>query len=170
MSRIFFALFVFTFFAQVALAKDIREQRVEGATKAAIKIIDKALTRNSPMQEVLLEMRQSFGDIQWLPHGQNFPHCLKKPGIRAFVTHGVRTIHLCANLFEEEWDQNSMAQILLHESAHVAGIHDECQTTKYEIGALKLAKKRISFQSDYWKSCHITSKFDPFEIVVTPQP
>ncbi len=170
MSRIVILLFTVSLFAQTAMAKDIRQQRVDNAAKTAIKIIDKALTRNSPMQETLLQMRQSFGDIQWLPHGQNFPHCLKKPGIRAFVTNGTSTIHLCATLFDEDWDQDSMAQILLHESAHVAGIHDECLTTKYEIGALKLAKKSISFKSDYWKTCHITNKFDPFQVVGTTEP
>lgn len=170
MSRIVVLILGMSLVAQSALAKDIRQQKVDNAAVSAIKVIDKALTRNSPMQEVLLQMRQSFGDIRWLPHGQNFPHCTSKPGIRAFVPKGSGTIHLCATLFDEDWDQSSLAQILLHESAHVAGVHDECLTTKYEIGALKLAKKSISFKSNYWKSCHITNKFDPFEIVGTTEP
>ncbi len=153
-----------------AHAKDIRQSRVEAAVEDALKTIDKALTKNSPMQEVLLQMRGAFSNIQWLPRGQNYPHCEKKPGVRAYVARNSGIIRLCSTLFDEKWDRPSLAQILLHESAHVAGIHDECMATKYEVGALKLAKKSISFESDYWKTCKITRRFDPFQIVVPANP
>jgi hypothetical protein len=68
------------------------------------------------------------------------------------------------------WDTNSLAQILLHESAHVIGFSDECVASRFEVGTLKLAKKSAFFESDYWKSCGITKKLDPFQIVVTPIP
>ncbi len=156
--------------APAAHARDYRQSQVEAAIKDAVKTIDSALTRNSPMQEVLLQMREAFGNVQYLPRGQNYPHCEKKPGVRAFVTRGSGIIRLCSTLFDEKWDRSSLAQILLHESAHVAEIHDECMATKYEIGALKLAKKSISFESDYWKTCKITRKFDPFQIVGAANP
>ncbi len=163
-------LFTLMLAVPAAHARDYRQSSVEAAIKDAVKTIDSALKRNSPMQEVLLQMREAFGNVQYLPRGQNYPHCEKKPGVRAFVTRDSGIIRLCSTLFDEKWDRSSLAQILLHESAHVADIHDECMATKYEIGALKLAKKSISFESDYWKTCKITRKFDPFQIVGAANP
>lgn len=162
-------LFTIAFMSH-SFAADRRQKLVDEAVRESISVIDKALEKNSPMQEVLLEMRRSFGDVRFLPWGQDFPHCKKKEGIRAFVTRGSGIIRLCETLFKENWDKSSLAQILLHESAHVAGIHDECMATKYEVGSLKLAKKRISFENDYWKQCQITRKFDPFQIVTPVVP
>lgn len=168
--RIFVTLICFIAFADFAFAADRRQKLVDEAVRESIKVIDRALEKNSPMQEVLLQMRKSFGDVRFLPWGQDFPGCKKKVGVRAYVTRNSGIIRLCATLFEENWDKQSLAQILLHESAHVAGIHDECLATKYEVGALKLAKRSISFKSDYWKKCGITTRFDPFQIVTPAVP
>lgn len=168
--RFFLAVFMLSAFMTSASAGDRRQKLVDDAVSESIKVIDLALAKNSPMQEVLLEMRKSFSDVRFLPWGQDFPHCGKKEGIRAFVVRDSGIIRLCATLFKENWDKKSLSQILLHESAHVAGIHDECLATKYEVGALKLAKKNIAFQSDYWKQCQINRKFDPFQIVTPPVP
>ena len=156
MTRPLIILFLFILALPAAHAKDYRQSQVEAAIKDAVKTIDSALTRNSPMQEVLLLMRQAFGNVQYLPRGQNYPHCDKKPGVRAFVTRNSGIIRLCSTLFDEKWDRSSLVQILLHESAHVAEIHDECMATKYEVGALKLAKKSISFESDTGKPARST--------------
>ncbi len=168
--RLCFSLFILIVFMGSAIAGDRRQKIVNEAISESVKVIDLALQRNSPLQEVLIQMRESFSDVRFLPWGQDFPHCKKKEGVRAFVTRGSGIIRLCDTLFTEDWDKHSLSQILLHEAAHVAGIHDECLATKYEVGALKLAKKKIAFENDYWKQCQINRKFDPFQIVTPPVP
>lgn len=54
--------------------------------------------------------------------GTTFQACADHAGVLAFVIQGSVAIHICPLALQGNYDDKGLAQILIHEAAHVAGI------------------------------------------------
>ena len=68
-----------------------------------------------------------------------------------YVWPGVRSIFLCAPVLAETTEQ--LGQTLIHEAAHVAGIHDECAATEMELFAMIKSGRQPWTNSYLLSSC-----------------
>jgi hypothetical protein len=84
------------------------------------------------------------------PHGRDYGYCLKDPKTIAFVPRD-GDIYVCKKALKLSTE--ALAQSLIHEAAHVAGYKSECDATKLEVYAMKLAGKEIAVENKYFKSC-----------------
>lgn len=88
------------------------------------------------------------------PPGRDLKACVEDPRTLAYVntlTPGV--IHICARASRAS--AKRLGQVLIHETAHVVGVHDECAATRIEVAVQRAAGGRLSFKNGYMKGCGI---------------
>lgn len=81
--------------------------------------------------------------------GTNFPVCVKRPDMLA-VTLGTY-IYICRGAVSRLTSQEA-AQVVIHEMAHVLGYFNECDATRFEITAMRKAKREF-FVNCYAEQC-----------------
>ena len=89
--------------------------------------------------------------------GTNFKHCVDKPSVLAFVYLGSPEVYVCLRALSGEFVETGMAQILIHEAAHVHGMGDECDATSVEIATMTKTSAGLQFKNGYWKQCGFES-------------
>lgn len=86
--------------------------------------------------------------------GKSFKECVQDKAVLAFVmSNHPNTIHVCPRAAAA--DPKSLAQVLIHETAHVVGIHDECKATATEVTAMRGSGANLAFKNGYMKRCGI---------------
>lgn len=84
-----------------------------------------------------------------------FEECETKADLLAFVnTKDYQRIFICPRLTLEKSDL--IVQVIIHETAHLIGYHDECQATIFEFGAFALADLSLAHDS-YAKQCGLST-------------
>ena len=103
-----------------------------------------------------------FGNVQgrlrgttvtWPNSGQDFRAC--SANTLAFVIRGINKIHLCARVARGSVSENYMAQVLIHESAHLAQYLNECDATRVEVNAMRTSGAGLAFRNGYMTQCRI---------------
>lgn len=123
-------------------------------TRRADSILERARAKNdADWNPVFKGVRRALGraTIKWPRPGMDLRGC--KDRVLAFVIPFVPTIHLCAGAVYGVYGEKGMAQILIHESAHVARHFDECDATRIEVNAMRMADEGIAFRNGYWQRC-----------------
>lgn len=94
-------------------------------------------------------------DIKWPKNGYDFKGCDENTLAFVILKGGkpLQTIYLCANAIENYSAGKSMAQILIHETAHLAGFSDECDATTIEVGAMLFSGEGLAFRNAYMEKC-----------------
>lgn len=97
--------------------------------------------------------RLSRAKIFYVSSAENFPDC--GPGGLAFVYPRRRNpeIYLCE--FYKTLRPSQKAQTLIHESAHLAGIIDECDATQVEVEAMRASGEGLGYRNRYVRRCQI---------------
>ncbi len=88
------------------------------------------------------------------PHGRELKACVQDPRTLAFVNMldpGV--IHVCGRASGA--DEKRLGQVLIHETAHVVGIEDECNATRVEVAVERGTGHRLPFRNGYMEKCGI---------------
>lgn len=99
--------------------------------------------------------------------GLDFRHCLDNPGVLAFTHAGQPRIYLCRALLDRKrsytpsYYETYVAEVLIHESVHVAGTRDECFTTRLQYSAMNESVGRIYVPTAYAQpsQCNIAADF-----------
>ena len=99
-------------------------------------------------EETYLNLRSA--QIAWPSGDQTFRGCKEKTLAYAYIG-GPKRIYLCRLSYE--FNEKGLAQILVHESAHLQGYKDECDATFIEVGAVRWAGEDLAFKNAYWDSC-----------------
>ncbi|MBI5631562.1 MAG: hypothetical protein HY921_11845 [Elusimicrobia bacterium] len=90
--------------------------------------------------------------ISWPNPGYEFRGC--KEGTLAFVLSGTNMIYLCSrSVYGSYSGSHSLAQILIHESAHLTGYWNECDATVVEVAAMRFSGEGLAFQNGYMRQC-----------------
>jgi hypothetical protein len=89
--------------------------------------------------------------IRYSESGPDFERCLSKPGLLAST--GGTDISMCRTLIDNE-DLIGAAQVLIHETAHIAGNRNECYATLLELSAMEKAGLP-SFSNGYVDECEL---------------
>jgi hypothetical protein len=138
-----------------SFATTVREWVSVGTVKA-FQILSSSLLSSSPYASVYPRVYAGLriSDIKWPVTGYDFGGCT--PGTLAFVVRGGTTIHLCSIVITSAAIQvMGLAQTLVHEAAHVAGFYNECDATKLEVSAMRLAAGGLAYVNDYVAQCGI---------------
>jgi hypothetical protein len=88
------------------------------------------------------------------PPGKDLKSCQQDSRVLAFVNllqPGI--INVCGRAASA--NESRLSQVLIHETAHVVGIHDECNATKVEVAVMRAANGRLPFRNGYMKKCGI---------------
>ncbi len=93
--------------------------------------------------------------IEYPNEGYDFKGCTDR--ILAFVLSiaGVpqNRIYVCSRTMIEE--SPFIAQVLIHEAAHLRGYSSECDATKVEVGAMRHSGRGLVFRNGYMEKCGI---------------
>jgi hypothetical protein len=89
--------------------------------------------------------------------GKTFQACKDIPGRLAYVMTGGSTIYLCPRALDGTYSDKGLGQILVHESAHVSGIYDECGATQIEVQTMYRTQAGLQFKNGYWDRCGLTA-------------
>lgn len=81
--------------------------------------------------------------------GANFPACVKRPDTLAFAFGSF--IYICGGAVSR-LTSDEAAQVVIHEMSHVLGYMNECDATKFEITAMRKAKREF-FKNCYAERC-----------------
>ena len=129
---------------------------VKGGISKSHSILSSARTKSSgKWPGIFSNVQGKLGrtTVTWPSRGQNFKAC--GANVLAFVIRGVNKIHLCAQVAHGNPSVNYMAQILIHESAHLALYWDECDATRVEVNAMRSSGAGLAFRNGYMTRCGI---------------
>ncbi len=130
----------------------------DAAKALAVAILNTAASHSQPPESTLfqnlgIELAKVNYDIP--APGEDLRQCVKDKAVLAFVmTNSPETIHICSRALQNT-SKNKMAQILIHEISHVAGVHNECMATKIEVTAMRMSGKDLAFKNGYMQACGI---------------
>jgi hypothetical protein len=80
-------------------------------------------------------------EVLRLPDGSDYAFCRSQP-IFAYYNPYTNKIHLCERVLQENADR--VVQTIIHEAAHAAGFHSECDATRLSIYAMRAARRPVS--------------------------
>ena len=131
---------------------------IEKARRKAEGILRSAAERAGDTQtrEIFRTMETALGraKIDMPPAGHELKACARDRRTLAFVNMLERgVIHVCGRAAGAS--ENRLGQILIHETAHLVGIEDECSATRIEVAAQRGTGHRLSFRNGYMKGCGI---------------
>lgn len=132
-----------------AVKDSVRRGRNRGS-----KILRKAANYKADYYELFMTVKSRLDNtsIYWPNPGYDYKAC--DEGTIAFTFKGeTKQIWLCQLALEEFIAEKSMAQVLIHESAHLTGFHKECDATTIEVGAMVLSDEGLAFENAYMKKC-----------------
>lgn len=113
-------------------------------------------TGNATERELFHKMQQSLksAKINVPPAGHDLKTCVQESSVLAFVNLlSPNTIHICARAAGA--DTRHLSQVLVHETAHVVGVHDECDATRIEVAVVRASHARLPFRNGYMQRCGI---------------
>ncbi len=136
-----------------------KAEGVEIARQLAEKILEVAVENTKdPQTKTLFRMVEAAlkaAKINAPARGKDLKGCQEDLSILAFVkVKSPKTIHLCSRAVKT--NKKQLAQVLIHESAHVIGIHDECEATRVEVAAMRLSGATLAFENGYMEHCNLT--------------
>jgi hypothetical protein len=145
----------------VATREEIRGRRgtsLESARASAEKYLHSALQKASDprSQDLLAKMGNALrtARLDVPPDGHDLRTCIEESAVLAFVNLvSPHTIHICARA--RSASEKKLSQVLVHETAHVAGVHDECAATEIEVQVMRASGARLPFRNGYMKNCGI---------------
>ncbi len=91
--------------------------------------------------------------------GQEHPGCARPILAYAYVPQNGRkidpTIYICGWVVQDAFysQPKALGQTMIHESAHLSGVSDECDTTQIEIDAMRDSGEGIAFRNGYIDDC-----------------
>lgn len=122
-----------------ALLQKAEEKTDSEAERSLFKRMENALTQSS------LEVPKS---------GYDHKACLEDFSVLAFVNMLVpNKIFICRRTASAS--ESRLSQVLIHEAAHLVGVHDECDATRVEVAVMRAAKNRLPFKNGYMEDCGV---------------
>lgn len=132
----------------------------------AIKILSKAISPEA-LSQLKGEQREfvqkrfvsmisilNKSKIAWVGEGlQDFEGCRSDDYLGYVDGSLTSTIFICKTTLTKKPDY--IAQVLIHESAHLAGEIDECRTTRWEVLAFRMAGLPLTHENGYMEHCKI---------------
>ncbi len=129
---------------------------LEKAKEVALSILGTAAEQSAPPMDALFRsMIAALARVNFdtPPTGKDLRECKQNKAVLAFVMlQSPNTIHLCARSLRTT-SAKKLAQVLIHETSHVVGVHDECQATQVEITAMRASKAGLAFKNGYMQRC-----------------
>lgn len=71
-----------------------------------------------------------------------------------------KRIYICKRTLKHYARPQEMAQILIHEGAHLVKIFNECLATHNEYVAMVMGAKKLAFHNNYMEPCNIIKAFE----------
>ena len=135
-----------------------RGPALEMAKNLALTILSDAAAATEPAQRTIfktLMVALESAKLDVPEPGKDLKQCQREQNVLAFVmTSEPHTIHLCQRALAKG-QKKSLAQILIHETSHVAGVYDECQATRIEVAAMRDSRVGLAFHNGYMGRCGI---------------
>ena len=148
--KIFILLLVYSVLsATVATAADLQAER-----ELAITIIKEAIANETDRRLILSYARVSAVMSELfieVPSQQNKFAVCDHSTLAFFIPKVRNTIFVCDRLLTKT--SAAIAQTLIHEAIHAAGITDECETTELELSIMRTSGRGESYQNSYIESC-----------------
>jgi hypothetical protein len=131
---------------------------IDAARKHAESLLHSAAhkTKDPQSRELFSAMETALGraKIDVPPPGRDLRACTQDPATLAFVNSLDRgIIHVCARAASAS--ESRLGQVLIHETAHVVGINDECDATRVEVAVQRSSSGRLPFRNGYMERCGI---------------
>lgn len=98
--------------------------------------------------------------MQIPPEGYDNRYCTGNTFAYTIPLSFSNTIYICRTIIDQDRDM-SLAQILIHEAAHLAGHKSECSATEIELNAMRAGVCGVAFYSSYVWSCGLDNTNDP---------
>ena len=135
-----------------------RDVETETVRNLALTILNEASDRSSIPEATIyktVSLALKYAAFKLPPPGKDLRQCLTEKNVLAFVMSSqLGTIHLCARALKgTSWKK--LAQIFIHEATHVAGVRDECISTRIEVGAMRNSGRGLSFKNGYMQRCGV---------------
>ena len=134
----------------------LNREGINEGIKMTIRVLYAARAKaDSKWKGIFSGVQNSFlrSQIAWPKAGFDFNAC--DEGVLAFVIRGDRTIHLCSALAYGFGSADYFAQVFVHESSHINGYFNECDATRIEVNAMRLAGHDLAFKNGYMERCGI---------------
>ncbi len=130
-------LFVIASFVMLSLSALAASSNFANEKKLALDILLKATQFEATADTYRKMVLYLYtANIHTPPSGQNFSEC-KADTLAYVLPYKPDDIYICSTLLGQP--SLLVAQVLVHESAHLIGVHDECQATTFEFFAMKAA-------------------------------
>lgn len=129
--------------ATIELARDY----ADGYLRAAYKEVDSTYSKWFSASRYGL----SNATIQFPKEGYDFAACTEKT-LGFVYLYDKSRIYLCGYALDNLRSQG-LAQVLVHESAHLAGLRNECDATLIEITAMLFGRGSLVFRNGYVEKC-----------------
>lgn len=130
------------------------QQAAEGRSLARVILSEAYAKLNNDLFVTVFKSLEGANIVYPKP-GYDFQGCSE--GVLAFVLfiggQPQNNMYLCSLVFGKE--TRGIAQTIIHESAHVAGLSNECHATIVEVAAMRLSGRGLSFQNGYMSECGI---------------
>jgi len=143
------------------LTEDQATDRIDSAKNMALEIYRSVYPRlsNADERELIATTHDSLkaADVVFPPEGKDFEPCARYRGVIAFVKGNYDgNIYMCSRPAHDELRPvKYLAQVLVHESFHTVGVHDECRTTELEVAVMRASSVGLVFRNGYWGPCGI---------------
>lgn len=89
--------------------------------------------------------------------GYDFTYCIEHPRVLGFAYVGAPNAYICSGTLNES--SKYIEQVIVHESVHVWGEGDECETTRIELLAMGYSGEGAEFENGYVYDCGLTDLY-----------
>lgn len=139
-------------------------ERIQAGKERALLILSKAQKdekTDQKFKKIFPKVENKLKETKILYPEQGYDYKACKEEVLAFVV-PLRTwlpiknvIHLCNRVAYGNHDAKYLAQILIHESAHLARYLNECSATRIEVAAMRGSGEGLAFSNGYMEECGI---------------
>lgn len=142
-------------FQPQGLSLSVRDDVGDGVRQAFSILEEAAQAADSKWETIFRSVRASLGAARshWPTPGNDFKGCSSHT--LAFTRRGSDQIYICAQTLYSGHSSDYIAQVLIHEGAHVDGYYNECSATRVEVNAMRLSGVGLVFRNDYMEQCGI---------------
>jgi hypothetical protein len=135
---------------------EIAPTRYQESRREAINWITQSMQSSDWSQKDVAKLKKlkdllENSSLNYVINQDNTP-CTDSGRTAAFVLHPNNVVEIYVCQLSDQFSQSFVAQVLIHESVHLGGIFDECETTKMEMEITR-ESGRIPFKNGYVDSC-----------------